>query len=152
VKRSVGSLTAALLLGAHLAAAPAVSAEEGTRRFFRWPKPQWVLYSAAWIGVSIWAQPRRDFPHSFFSYVPATYTGLYLGATGGGLLGQSVASPSREGPNWGPSWGGMLIGGALGAGAGVALGYVSARNRPLYYTTQGAYVGVVMFTMPLVSF
>jgi hypothetical protein len=134
----VGAAACALLVGLDGRAV----AKDGA--FFRPPKVGWVIYSAAWLGASIWAQPRSDFAHDLFSYVPATYTGLYLGAQAGGRIGDAAAPG-----NWGPAFAGMLAGGLLGAGAGVALGYAASRNGAVYYGTQAAYVSVVMFTIPL---
>lgn len=139
------STAAAALVALVLAVLPLRAARATERGFLRRPKLGWVLYSAAWVGASIWAQQsQEDFPRGVFSYVPATYTGLYLGATAGGYAGDSAAPG-----NWGPALAGMLIGGLLGAGAGVGLGYAAQHNTPTYYATQAAYVSVVMFTVPL---
>jgi hypothetical protein len=45
----------------------------------------------------------------------------------------------------------MLVGGLLGAAAGVGLGYAASHNTGVYYTTQAAYTGIVMFTIPLIN-
>jgi hypothetical protein len=143
VRRASAALSLGLVL---LVAAPSVAAE---RHVLRAPKLGWVIYSAVWIGASIWAQPRSDAAHQIFSYLPATYTGLYLGATGGGLLGEQAAGGDPS--NWGPPLAGMLLGGLLGAAAGVGLGYAASHNTVVYYGTQGAYAGIVMFTAPLIN-
>ena len=112
---------------------------------FRRPPLLWTLYSGAWLGASIWAQPRTDFFHSAFAYVPSIYTGLYAGALVGGRLGESGASQG----DWGSPLIGMILGGVLGSAAGVGLGYAASRNAGAYYAAQGLYVSVVMFTIPL---
>lgn len=138
----------ASLVALAVVAAPGPAAARETK-VLRAPKIGWVIFSAAWIGASIWAQPRTDAAHQIFSYLPATYTGLYLGATGGGLLGEQAAGGNPS--NWGPPLAGMLLGGLLGAAAGVGLGYAASHNTAVYYATQGAYTGIVMFTVPLIN-
>jgi hypothetical protein len=148
VARSPGSLLIVGHVASTLVAATSPAAARETK-ILRAPKVGWIVFSAVWIGASIWAQPRSDFAHEFFSYLPATYTGLYLGATGGGLLGESAAGGDPM--NWGPPLAGMLVGGLLGAAAGVGLGYAASHNAGVYYTTQAAYTGIVMFTIPLIN-